>query len=109
MIEFPPLLRNSQQKGERNGEYFNHRSRGLLNDSRGIQMSKILVLGGGTAGKDHGLGLGLALSRQTVLDHGGDIWTEPAKGARFVICLPLQSIDGGIQRNALAERKERNE
>jgi signal transduction histidine kinase len=42
-----------------------------------------------TAGKDHGLGLGLALSRQTVLDHGGDIWTEPANGARFVICLPL--------------------
>jgi signal transduction histidine kinase len=42
-----------------------------------------------TAGKDHGLGLGLALSRQTVLDHGGDIWTEPADGARFVICLPM--------------------
>jgi signal transduction histidine kinase len=42
-----------------------------------------------TAGKDHGLGLGLALSRQAVLDHGGDIWTEPALGARFVICLPL--------------------
>jgi signal transduction histidine kinase len=42
-----------------------------------------------TAGKDHGLGLGLALSRQTVLDHGGDMWTEPARGARFVISLPL--------------------
>jgi signal transduction histidine kinase len=42
-----------------------------------------------TAGKDHGLGLGLALSRQAVLDHGGDIWTETAPGARFVICLPL--------------------
>lgn len=42
-----------------------------------------------TAGKDHGLGLGLALSRQTVLDHGGDIWIEPARGARFVIRLPL--------------------
>jgi hypothetical protein len=36
MIEFPELLRNSQQKGERNGEYFDHRSRGLLNDSRGV-------------------------------------------------------------------------
>ena len=36
MIEFPALLRNSQQKGERNGEYFDHRSRGLLNDSRGV-------------------------------------------------------------------------
>jgi signal transduction histidine kinase len=42
-----------------------------------------------TAGKAHGLGLGLALSRQTVLDHGGDMWTEPAGGARFVISLPL--------------------
>jgi signal transduction histidine kinase len=42
-----------------------------------------------TAGKDQGLGLGLALSRQTVLDHGGDMWTEPARGARFVISLPL--------------------
>jgi signal transduction histidine kinase len=42
-----------------------------------------------TAGKDHGLGLGLALSRQTVIDHGGDMWYEDAKGARFVICLPL--------------------
>jgi signal transduction histidine kinase len=44
-----------------------------------------------TAGKQDGLGLGLALSRQTVLDHGGDIWTEPATGARFVIRLPLNS------------------
>jgi signal transduction histidine kinase len=42
-----------------------------------------------TAGKDHGLGLGLALSRQTVLDHGGDMWTEPAAGASFTIRLPL--------------------
>jgi signal transduction histidine kinase len=42
-----------------------------------------------TEGKQDGLGLGLALSRQTVLNHGGDIWTEPAGGARFVIRLPL--------------------
>jgi signal transduction histidine kinase len=42
-----------------------------------------------TAGKDHGLGLGLALSRQTLLNHGGDIWIEPAGGARFVMRLPL--------------------
>jgi signal transduction histidine kinase len=42
-----------------------------------------------TAGKRDGLGLGLALSRQTVLNHGGDIWAEPATGARFVIRLPL--------------------
>jgi signal transduction histidine kinase len=32
-----------------------------------------------TAGKRDGLGLGLALSRQTVLNHGGDMWTEPVR------------------------------
>jgi K+-sensing histidine kinase KdpD len=43
------------------------------------------------AGKQNSLGPGLALSRQTVFDRGGDIWMEPAGGARFVIRLPLQS------------------
>lgn len=44
-----------------------------------------------TAGKKNGLGLGLALSRHTVLDHGGDLWVEstPGKGATFFIRLPL--------------------
>ena len=42
-----------------------------------------------TAGKQNGLGLGLALARQTVLSHGGDIWVEHSGGARFVIRLPL--------------------
>ena len=41
------------------------------------------------SGKRNGLGLGLALSRQTVLDHGGDMWADSngAGGARF--CLRL--------------------
>lgn len=44
-----------------------------------------------SAGKKNGLGLGLALSRQAVLDHGGEIWIEPnCPGARFVIRLPLR-------------------
>jgi signal transduction histidine kinase len=47
-----------------------------------------------TADKDHGLGLGLALSRQAVLDQGGDMWTEPAAGARFVVRLPLPEKAG---------------
>jgi two-component system phosphate regulon sensor histidine kinase PhoR len=42
-----------------------------------------------TADKRDGLGLGLALARQTVLDHGGEIWMEPADGCRFGIRLPL--------------------
>jgi signal transduction histidine kinase len=42
-----------------------------------------------TAGKQDGLGLGLALSRQAIRDHSGDMWMESAKGARFVIRLPL--------------------
>ncbi len=42
-------------------------------------------------GKKQGLGLGLALARQTVLDHGGDLWAAPEEGggARFLIRLPL--------------------
>ncbi len=42
-----------------------------------------------TSGKN-GLGLGLALSRQTLLDHGGDLWVENivAGGARFRLRLP---------------------
>jgi signal transduction histidine kinase len=44
-----------------------------------------------TSGRN-GLGLGLALSRQTVLDHGGDLWVEDpgsgTTGARFRLRLP---------------------
>ena len=46
-----------------------------------------------SAGKKNGLGLGLALSRQTVLDHGGEIWVESnSPGARFIIRLPLKRV-----------------
>ncbi len=43
-----------------------------------------------TAGKRNGLGLGLALTRQTVLDHGGDlsVGSAPGGGARFSLRLP---------------------
>ena len=42
-------------------------------------------------GKKNGLGLGLALSRQTILEHSGDMWATRATsgGARFHIRLPL--------------------
>jgi signal transduction histidine kinase len=47
------------------------------------------------AGKKNGMGLGLALARETVRDHGGDLWVEKAaSGARFVLRLPLrQTVD----------------
>jgi signal transduction histidine kinase len=43
-----------------------------------------------TAGKKNGIGLGLALSRKTVVDHGGDMWAESTsgRGARFLVRLP---------------------
>lgn len=42
-----------------------------------------------TAGKAGGLGLGLALSRQAVLDHGGEMWVESSRrGACFAVRLP---------------------
>lgn len=42
-----------------------------------------------TAGKANGIGLGLALSRQVAIDHGGEIWAESSReGASFVIRLP---------------------
>jgi signal transduction histidine kinase len=42
-------------------------------------------------GKLNGLGLGLALSRQTILDHGGDLWAEKhtGTGALFYVRLPI--------------------
>jgi signal transduction histidine kinase len=57
-----------------------------------------------TAGKAHGLGLGLALSRQTVLEHGGDMWTEPAAGARFVVSLPLKKNEDVPGQTARASK-----
>jgi len=50
-----------------------------------------------TAGKNDGMGIGLAASRQAILDHGGQIWAETAQhGACFAFCLPTT-------RNALRE------
>jgi signal transduction histidine kinase len=46
-----------------------------------------------TARKASGLGLGLALARQAVVDHGGDMWLNPANGngASFSFRLPFNS------------------
>jgi signal transduction histidine kinase len=58
-----------------------------------------------TAGKKNGVGLGLALSHQTVLDHGGQLWEDSgaAAGACFFVKLPLshaapEAIHGPTER-----------
>jgi signal transduction histidine kinase len=44
-----------------------------------------------TYGKKNGLGLGLALARQTLLDHGGDLWVNGiGPGAEFHMRLPKE-------------------
>ncbi len=55
-----------------------------------------------TAGKRNGLGLGLALTRQTVLEHGGDMWvaSEPGRGARFFLRLPGAQVSASQSVNA---------
>jgi signal transduction histidine kinase len=47
-----------------------------------------------SAGKRNGLGLGLALSRQAVLDHGGEMWvnSEAGHGAKFSFRLPVAGV-----------------
>jgi signal transduction histidine kinase len=47
-----------------------------------------------SAGKKNGLGLGLALSRQTVLDHDGELWAAPENGpgACFQLRFPLERV-----------------
>lgn len=44
-----------------------------------------------TGGKKNGIGLGLALSKETVLDHGGEVWADlgSKNGAHFLLRLPL--------------------
>jgi signal transduction histidine kinase len=40
--------------------------------------------------RKNGLGLGLALSRQTVLDHGGDLWAEERTSGGACFCIRLR-------------------
>ncbi|HEY2842147.1 MAG TPA: HAMP domain-containing sensor histidine kinase [Bryobacteraceae bacterium] len=49
-----------------------------------------------TAGKANGVGLGLAFSRQAVIEHGGDMWAESShQGACFSFRLPAGRV--GLQ------------
>jgi signal transduction histidine kinase len=53
-----------------------------------------------SAGKKNGLGLGLALSRQTVLDHAGELWAAPENGpgACFFLRFPLERVRSALSR-----------
>lgn len=55
-------------------------------------------------GKKNGLGLGLALSRQVLLDHGGDLWVDrtAASGAHFLMRLAITpaSVQSAHMNNA---------
>jgi signal transduction histidine kinase len=56
-----------------------------------------------TAGKKNGLGLGLALSRQTLLDHGGDLWADSkGPGARFCLRLPKERRGAPRETNTVS-------
>lgn len=51
-----------------------------------------------TARKANGVGLGLLLARQAVVDHGGDMWVKstPGLGACFCFRLPMQPADAPL-------------
>jgi signal transduction histidine kinase len=51
---------------------------------------------GGDRDGTRGVGLGLALVRDLVAAHGGEVWVEerPGGGARFVVALPCLGTDG---------------
>ncbi|MHB8814926.1 MAG: hybrid sensor histidine kinase/response regulator [Steroidobacteraceae bacterium] len=62
----------------------------------------------GTACRQSGLGLGLAIAKQLVELHGGTISAEspgPGQGALFTVCLPLGKPASGIQESLGTRRR----
>jgi len=64
----------------------------------------------GTARRQSGLGLGLAIAKQLVELHGGTISAEsrgPGQGALFRVCLPLDRPAGRVPQRVCARRRRR--
>ncbi len=61
-----------------------------------------------SAGKRSGMGLGLALSRQTVIDHGGDLSVQSSdrRGTTFVMTLP-ELRDSAVRDGAINDKSAR--
>lgn len=60
--------------------------------------------------KKEGMGMGLAISRSLVEEHGGRIWAEspPGQGAKFLINLPLDCGQTGSRDAAAIDSQEQN-
>jgi signal transduction histidine kinase len=62
-----------------------------------------------TAGKANGIGLGLASSREVVIEHGGQIWAELSRrGACFVIRLPRTVPQPPSRRDSACPKMRRS-
>jgi len=81
----------------------------IRDDGKGIdpELRSSLFQPFATKGRAEGLGLGLALSRQTIQAHGGDLWAdfECPSGSHFLLKLPLQNTNEQLDDTAPAQAR----
>ena len=93
--KFSPADRGRVKLGLRNGEdavelYVADNGPGIQAADRELVFERFRQVGDPLTDKPGGVGLGLAISRQIVAQHGGQIWVEdaPGGGALFRVRLP---------------------